>query len=67
LNRGQVAGVRVVGLDFDGEVGVRMRRIAGRYRERRVGRSLNKPYGITLFCDVQEFRRLWERPPPDPF
>jgi len=67
FNRSAVPWARMVELDLDEEVGVRLRRIARRYLERRVGRRLNKPYGITLFCDVQQFRRLWERPPPDPF
>jgi len=66
-NRALIPWAKIVELDLDEETGVRVRRIARRYLERRVGRSLSKPYGLTLYCDVQQFRRLWERPPPDPF
>ena len=58
---------KMVELDLEPEVGVRLRRVARRYLERRFGRKVRKQYGVTLYCDVQQFRKLWEEPPPDPF
>jgi hypothetical protein len=67
FNRAAVPWGKMVELELDTDMGIRLRRIARRYLERRVGRKRNVPYGITLYCDVRQFRRLWERPPPDPF
>jgi len=67
FNRAAVPWGKMIELELDTDMGIRLRRIARRYLERRVGRKRNVPYGITLYCDVQQFRRLWERPPPDPF
>jgi len=67
FNRAAVPWAKMIELDLDEETGVRLRRIARRYLERRIGRKRNVPYGITLYCDADQFRRLWERPPPDPF
>lgn len=67
FNRSAVPWAKMVELNLDADVGIRLRRVARHYLERRIGRSRNVPYGITLYCDVDQFRRLWERPPPDPF
>jgi hypothetical protein len=67
FNRANIPWAKMIELDLEPEVGVRLRRIARRYLEKRSGRSRHLPYGVTLYCDVQNFRRLWERPPPDPF
>jgi hypothetical protein len=67
VNRACVPWAKMVEIDLDGEVGVRLRRVAVRYLEKRIGRKRHCPYGVTLFCDVAQFRKLWERPPPDPF
>lgn len=67
FNRKSVPWAKVVEMDLDGETGVRLRRIGRRYLEHRFGRRVRVPYGITIYCDVKNFRRLWERPPPDPF
>jgi hypothetical protein len=67
FNRAGVPWGKMVELDLSDEMGIRLRRIARRYLERRVGRRRNVPYGITLYCDVEQFRRLWEESPPDPF
>jgi hypothetical protein len=67
FNRVSVPWAKLVDLDLDTDLGIRLRRIARRYLERRLGRRKNVPYGITLYCDVDQFRKLWERPPPDPF
>jgi hypothetical protein len=67
FNRKCVPWAKLVDLDLDGDMGIRLRRVARRYLEHRFGRRVRAPYGITLYCDVKNFRRFWERPPPDPF
>jgi hypothetical protein len=67
FNRKDVPWAKMVEMDLDQETGVLLRRIARRYLERRFGRRVKSPYGITLYGDMQNFRRVWERPPPDPF
>lgn len=67
FNRVAVPWGKMVELDLTNEMGIRLRRIARHYLERRIGRRRNVPYGITLYCDVEQFRRLWEESPPDPF
>jgi len=67
FNRSAVPWATMVTLDLDSETGIRLRRVARHYLERRFGRKVKAPYGVTLYCDIQNFRRVWERPPPDPF
>jgi hypothetical protein len=67
FNRADVPWAKMIELNLDNDVGVRLRRVARHYLERRCGRKIRANYGITLYCDVQKFRRLWESPPPDPF
>lgn len=67
FNRAAVPWAKIVELDLEEDVGVRLRRVARRYLENRFGRAVKAPYGITLYCDVSRVRRLWERGPPDPF
>lgn len=67
FNRAAVPWAKMVELELDADMGIRLRRIARHYLERRLGRRKNCPYGVTLYCDVDQFRKLWERPPPDPF
>lgn len=67
FNRKCMPWAEIVEVPLDCEMGVRLRRVARRYLERRFGRRVLAPYGVTLYCDVQNFRRIWERPPPDPF
>lgn len=65
FNRKAMPWAKMVELDLEPEVGVRLRRVARRYLERRFGRRVSAPYGLTLYCDVERFRRLW-KPPPEP-
>jgi hypothetical protein len=67
FNRQFMPWAKIVELDLDAGTGVRLRRVARRYLEHRFGRRVPASYGITLYCDVQNFRRLWEHAPPDPF
>jgi hypothetical protein len=67
FNRGAVPWAKMVELDLETDVGVRLRRVARRYLEHRFGRRVRLPYGVSLYCDVSRVRRLWEGPPADPF
>jgi hypothetical protein len=68
FNRRSIPWAKIVELDLDTDTAVRLRRVARRYLERRFGRRVRSPYGITLYCDTENFRRLWEHAPPeDPF
>lgn len=67
FNRKCVPWAKIIEMPLDEEMGIRLRRVARRYLERRFGRRVRAPYGITLYCDVANVRRFWERPPPDPF
>lgn len=63
-NRACLPWAKIVELELPEEVGVRLRRIARKMLERRVGRRWNAPYGITLYCDGTQFLRLVPPPPP---
>jgi len=65
FNRKAVPWAKMIELPLDVDVGVRLRRVARRYLEHRFGRRVRVPYGVTVYCDVEKFRRLW-RPSPDP-
>jgi hypothetical protein len=66
FNRANVPWAKMVEINLDNEVGVRLRRVARHYLERRLKRKVRANYGITLYCDVQKFRQLWEIP-DEPF
>ncbi len=66
FNREHVPWAKMLDIELDNEVGVRLRRVARHYLERRCKRRVMAPYGITLYCDVAQFRCLWEVP-RDPF
>jgi len=65
FNRRSIPWAKMVELKLHPDVGVAVRRIARRYLERRFGRRVKAPYGLTVYCDVTNFCRLW-RPSPDP-
>jgi len=67
FNRAWMPWARMLELPLDNDVGVRLRRVARHYLQRRLGRRVNASYGITLYCDTAQFRKLWEDDPPPPF
>jgi hypothetical protein len=67
FNRAFMPWAKLIELPLDNEVGVRVRRVARHYLQRRLGRRVYSPYGITLYCDTAQFRKLWEEHPPPPF
>lgn len=66
-NRAAMPWAKMIELELDEETGVRLRRVARRYLEHKVGRKWKAPYGITLFCDGAQFLRLLKAPPDTPF
>jgi len=68
FNRQFMPWAKIIELDLDEETGVHLRRVARRYLEHILGRKKKAPYGITLYCDVERFKKLWQgRAPPNPF
>lgn len=67
FNRKCVPWAKIVEIDLPGEVGVRLRRVARHYLDRVCGRKRARPYGLTLYCNVAQWAKLWERPPDTPF
>lgn len=67
FNRSIMPWAKIVEIDLDDETGVRVRRIARRYLERKLGRTVKRHYGLTLYCDVAQWKRLLESSPPLPF
>lgn len=66
FNRASIPWAKMIELDLSEEVGVRLRRVARRYLEHRLGRKWKASYGITVFLDGSQFLRLIP-PDPDPY
>ena len=66
-NRSRLPWAKIIELDLDEETGVRLRRIARRYLERKTGRRRRCPYGVTLYCNTAIFKSYLSRPPDNPF
>jgi hypothetical protein len=67
FNRSCIPWAKMLTINLDNDVGVRLRRVARRYLERRFGRRVRAPYGITVYCNTAQFRKVWDCGPPDPF
>jgi hypothetical protein len=67
FNRECIPWAKMLTINLDNDVGVRLRRVARRYLEHRFGRRVSASHGITVYCDTAQFRRLWEGAPRDPF
>lgn len=64
FNRALLPWAKIVEFELSDDVGVRLRRVARRYLEHKLGRRWKCPYGITLYCDGATFLRLI--PPESP-
>jgi hypothetical protein len=64
FNRAVLPWAKLIDIELDNDVGVRLRRVARRYLEHRLGRKWKAAYGITVFCDGSQFLRLIPPPPP---
>ena len=62
FNRALMPWATIVEFPLDEDVGVRVRRIARRYLERQLGRRVQRHFGITVYCDASQFKRLLEEP-----
>jgi hypothetical protein len=67
FNRADMPWAKLVELELSNEVGNRVRRIARRYLEHRLGRRVQRHYGLTLYCDTSKFIPLFVPPPDVPF
>jgi hypothetical protein len=68
FNRVNMPWAKLVEFNLDDDAGIRLRRIARRYLSKRIGRPVQRHYGMTLYCDVAQWKRLVElSPPADPF
>lgn len=67
FNRSAIPWAKLMEIDLDERVGVRLRRVMRHYMERVRGRRCRFPYGVTLYCDVSRFKALWAPPPDCPF
>lgn len=67
FNRALMPWAKLVSMDLADDVGVRVRRIARRYLEHRLGKRVQRHYGLTLYCDTTKFASLFARPPDTPF
>jgi hypothetical protein len=67
FNRGLMPWAKLIEIDLSDEVGNRVRRIARRYLEHRLGKRVQRHYGLTLYCDTSRFVPLFARPPDTPF
>jgi len=67
FNRAFMPWAKFVTLDLSHDMGNRIRRIARRYLEHRLGKRVQRHYGLTLYCDTEKFKPLFARPPDTPF
>lgn len=67
FNREFMPWAKMVSLELPDDVGNRLRRVARRYLEHRLGKKVQRHYGITLYCDTSKFLPLFARPPDIPF
>lgn len=58
FNREFMPWAKMIELPLSDEEGVRLRRVARRYLEHRLGRRVQRHFGVTLYCDVNQFKRL---------
>jgi hypothetical protein len=58
FNRADMPWAKLIELPLSEEQGIRLRRVARRYLEHRLGRRVQRHYGMTLYCDVSNWKRL---------
>jgi hypothetical protein len=67
FNRTLMPWAKIIEMDLSADAGIRLRRVARRYLEHRLGRRVKRPYGVTLYCNTSQWSRLLARPPDTPF
>jgi hypothetical protein len=67
FNRAYMPWAKMVEIPLDDEAGIRLRRVARHYLERRLGRRVQRHFGITIYCDVASWKPLLLPRPPPPF
>jgi hypothetical protein len=67
FNRVYMPWAKMVELPLGDDAGIRLRRVARHYLERRLGRRVQRHFGITIYCDVASWKPLLQPRPPPPF
>jgi hypothetical protein len=67
FNRAFVPWAKMIELPLDDDAGIRLRRVARRYLEHRLGRRVQRHFGITLYCDTSWLKNFSHSPPDTPF
>jgi len=67
FNRANMPWAKFITIDLSDDMGNRIRRIARRYLEHRLGKRVQRHYGLTLYCDTAQLKPLFARPPDTPF
>jgi len=67
FNRENMPWAKLIEIDLADDVGNRVRRIARRYLEHRLGKRVQRHYGLTVYCDTSQFRKIFAPPPDTPF
>ena len=67
FGRANIPWAKLIEIDLSDDAGNRLRRIARRYLEHRLGKKVQRHYGLTLYCDTEKFKPLFAREPDTPF
>jgi hypothetical protein len=67
FNRDMMPWAKIIKIDLTDDMGNRIRRIARRFLEHRLGRKIQRHYGLTLYCDTKQFASYFSPPPDNPF
>jgi hypothetical protein len=67
FNRSCMPWAKLIKIDLDDDVGIRLRRVARHFLEHATGKRVQRHYGMTLYCDTSKFKPLFARPPDTPF
>lgn len=69
-NRAALPWAKLIELNLSDDVGNRVRRVARRYLEHKLRRSVRRPYGVTIYGETSQWVRLlgfFSGPPDVPF
>jgi len=68
FNKENLPWAKIIELPLSDDAGVRLRRIAVRYLSRKLGRRVQRHYGVTVYCDAMQFMKgVLAREPDTPF
>jgi hypothetical protein len=67
FNRANMPWAKLIEFDVSDDMGNRIRRIARRMLEHKLGKKVQRHYGVTLYCDTSKFKTLLTPEPDTPF